>query len=162
MENKKELMNTSEEFPESTEEFPEPAITTAKYQANAENAAVLMANNCNVSETAAKIGISRKTLNNWMKTDHFQALFESKKADRRLMIEKKILEAAEGKNWTAGAWLLERSPVFREEYCQPKSPPPGSGNVQINIILSQAPNGHGKSTITLSEQPMNNDKKENI
>ena len=110
-------------------ELPAPTITTAKYQANAESAATLLAHNCSISETAAKIGINRNTLYSWMNTDHFQMLFELKKADRRLKIERKIEEAAEGKNWTAGAWLLERGRVFKGDY----DPPAIRNKVDIDI-----------------------------
>ena len=76
--------------------LPRPDFTTAKYKANAESAAILLANACSISEAAARIGITRNTLYEWMNTAHFQALYELKKAERRLMLEGMILEAAEG------------------------------------------------------------------
>ena len=64
-----------------------------------------------------------------MDTAHFQALYEIKKSERRLKIEGKIWEAAEGKNWTAAAWLLERSAVFKGEY----DPPATRNKLDIDI-----------------------------
>lgn len=123
---------------------------SSKYRNLAEVVAEHLARGNIITGVAGMFGIDRATLYNWLKLEHFNNLLDQKKEEWR----SQLLKGIEGSNeWTAQAWLLERSPAFRGDYSPPavqaKKVNIGSVNIfshisekTIRAILAEAPAEH--------------------
>lgn len=119
------------------EGLPAPTIQSPLYLNTCEKAATLLGNGNTVSGTAALCGIGRKTLEFWMKEDHFNALVEGEKSRLREELLERIRKASEGRPhlWASSAWYLERNKAFGDEFKLNKDDQ-GRGNVVVQIAIS--------------------------
>ncbi len=125
------------------------APNTNKYKQLSPGCADWLSRGCTITGTAAQFGIGRETLRYWLKHQAFKDLVDSKREEWR----KGLLADIEGANhWVAKAWLLER--VFKGDYVQPRQAPQGTGPVQVNVMLGNAPGESGGTKITVGESPV--------
>jgi len=149
MEASKELVLQDKSVsPYKEDSFPAPTIRSRKYDSLAPIVAELFAQGWSLLGACREVNLSKGTVEYWFKTGHFQALLEHKRDQYRRKFLDRIDEAG-NKTWFANAWILERNKAFKGEFAQPKAQAQGSGNIQINVVIGNAPAGTGGTTVTV-------------
>jgi hypothetical protein len=124
------------------EALPVPEIKTQKYLNLSSLVAEMLAHGCGIEGTAAKFGLAKDTIYRWLETLHFQALVALKIEEYRLELIGGIKKAGlkHANQWTALAWLAERSKQFSGDYHQPSK-----GNTSASITVNIGIAHPGKS-----------------